>query len=48
MDSRNTVVAIILSIAILLGWELFFSPKAPPTISRSTKKRADNSSTSGW
>ena len=30
MDSRNTIVAIILSIAILLGWELFFSPKAPP------------------
>ena len=30
MDSRNTIVAIILSIAILVGWEFFFSPKAPP------------------
>ncbi len=30
MDNRNTVIAILLSLAILLGWEYFFAPKAPP------------------
>lgn len=30
MDSRNTIIAIVVSIAILLGWDLFFAPKAPP------------------
>ncbi|MBY0509459.1 MAG: membrane protein insertase YidC [Rhodospirillaceae bacterium] len=30
MDNRNTVIAIALSLAILLGWETFFAPKAPP------------------
>ena len=30
MDNRNTIIAIIVSLAILLGWEVFFSPKAPP------------------
>ena len=31
MDNRNTIIAIALSLAILLGWETFFAPKAPPT-----------------
>ncbi len=30
MDNRNTVFAIALSIAILIGWEFFFAPKDPP------------------
>jgi len=30
MDNRNTIVAILLSLTILLGWELFFAPEAPP------------------
>jgi len=30
MDNRNTVIAIVLSVAILIGWEFFFAPKAPP------------------
>ena len=30
MDNRNTIIAILLSIAILMGWEFFFAPKAPP------------------
>ena len=30
MDNRNTVIAILLSLVILLGWEYFFVPKAPP------------------
>ena len=30
MDNRNTVLAIALSLVILLGWEYFFAPKAPP------------------
>lgn len=30
MDNRNTIIAIALSLVILLGWEMFFAPKAPP------------------
>jgi YidC/Oxa1 family membrane protein insertase len=30
MDNRNTIIAIFISLAILLGWEYFFVPKAPP------------------
>ena len=42
MDSRNTIVAIILSIAILLGWELFFSPKEPPPGEQAIDAPANN------
>ncbi len=31
MDNRNTIIAIFLSLAILLGWEFFFVPKTPPS-----------------
>jgi YidC/Oxa1 family membrane protein insertase len=30
MDNRNTIIAIALSLVILLGWEMFLAPKAPP------------------
>jgi len=30
MDNRNTIIAILLSLAILLGWDYFFSPKPLP------------------
>ena len=32
MDTRNTIIAIALSLAILLGWETYFAPKAPPPV----------------
>ncbi len=31
MDNRNTILAILLSIGILLGWQFFFAPKTTPT-----------------
>ena len=30
MDNRNTIIAILMSLAILLAWEMYFAPKAPP------------------
>jgi len=31
MDNRNTIIAVLMSLAILLGWEFFISPRmAPP------------------
>ena len=30
MDNRNTIIAILLSLVILMGWEFYFAPKAPP------------------
>ncbi len=32
MDSRNTIIAILVSIAILLGWDLFFAKKVAPPV----------------
>ncbi len=30
MDQKNTIIAIALSMAVLLGWQLFFAPDPPP------------------
>ena len=38
-ENRNTILAIVLSLAILLGWEMFFAPKnvpKPPTPATAT------------
>ena len=38
-EQRNTILAIVLSLGILLGWEMFFAPKnapKPPTPATST------------
>ena len=30
MDNKNFIIAIVLSLAILIGWQYFFAPTPPP------------------
>ena len=34
MDNKNFIIAIVLSLAILIGWQYFFAPAPPPAAGR--------------
>jgi YidC/Oxa1 family membrane protein insertase len=47
MDNRNTVIAIVLSVAILMGWEFFFAPKDRPPSDQPTATAVATPTTPG-